>query len=316
MSNILITGVAGFIGSNLCRRLINNPQNQIFGIDNFVTGQKANLVDLESKPNFKLMVGDINKEIEFELPKIDIIYHLACPASPPKYQSDPIFTLKTSFIGTLNILNLAKKHNSKVLFSSTSEVYGDPLIPIQKEFYRGNVNTVGPRACYDEGKRVAETLCFEFRQKENLDVKIFRIFNTYGPLMDKNDGRVVSNFINQALTDQNITIYGDGSQTRSFQYIEDLVDGILALNQTRDFYGPVNLGSPFDFSMLELAEIILKLIPKSTSQIVYQDLPIDDPLQRKPDISLAKQKLNWEPKIQLEEGLLKTIDFFKKNLET
>jgi len=308
---ILITGVAGFIGSNLCHRLTANPQNLVIGVDNFYTGNPDNLKKINNLPNFKIVTADVNQPINLEYSKIDVIYHLACPASPPKYQKDPIFTLKTSFEGTLNLLNLAKNLKSQFIFASTSEVYGDPQIRLQSENYRGNVNTVGPRACYDEGKRVAETLCYEFRQMYNLDVKIFRVFNTYGPLMDKNDGRVVSNFINQALENRNITIYGDGSQIRSFQYIDDLIDGILLLTHKKDFYGPVNIGNPNEFTIKELSQIILELIPQSKSKIVYESLPQDDPLQRKPDITLAKKKLGWEPKILVKEGLLKTIEYFK-----
>ena len=312
MPNILITGAAGFIGANLTRKLIQNPENQIFALDNLITGQESNFLELENLPNFHFIKADINEPLEdLQIDKIDVIYNLACPASPPKYQANSIFTLKTSFLGSLNLLELAKKHNSQYIFASTSEVYGDPTVAIQTESYRGNVNTVGPRACYDEGKRVAETLCWEYRQQFGLDIKIFRVFNTYGPFMDAFDGRVVSNFINQALRNQDITIYGDGSQTRSFQYIDDLVDGILKLSEAESFYGPVNIGNPFDFTITELAEKVLKLIPESKSKIVYRPLPQDDPLQRKPDISLAKKELGWEPKIELEEGLLKTVGYFK-----
>jgi UDP-glucuronate decarboxylase len=314
MPNILIAGAAGFIGANLTHKLIQNPENQIFALDNLITGQKSNLSNLENLPNFHFIKANINEPLDFQIDKIDIIYNLACPASPPKYQANSIFTLKTSFLGTLNLLELAKKHNSKYLFASTSEVYGDPEVKIQTESYRGNVNTVGPRACYDEGKRVAETLCWEYRHQFNLDIKIFRIFNTYGPLMDAFDGRVVSNFINQAIRNEDITIYGDGTQTRSFQYIDDLVDGILKLSQAKDFYGPVNLGNPIDFTIKELANRILEIIPESKSKIIHQKLPQDDPLQRKPDISLAKKELNWEPLIDLEEGILKTVAYFKEKM--
>ena len=314
MPNILIAGAAGFIGANLTHKLVQNPENQIFALDNLITGQKSNLSNLENLPNFHFIKANINEPLDFQIDKIDIIYNLACPASPPKYQANSIFTLKTSFLGTLNLLELAKKHNSKYLFASTSEVYGDPEVKIQTESYRGNVNTVGPRACYDEGKRVAETLCWEYRQQFNLDIKIFRIFNTYGPLMDAFDGRVVSNFINQAIRNEDITIYGDGTQTRSFQYIDDLVDGILKLSQANDFYGPVNLGNPIDFTIKELANKILEIIPESKSKIIHQKLPQDDPLQRKPDISLAKKELNWEPLIGLEEGILKTVAYFKEKM--
>jgi UDP-glucuronate decarboxylase len=314
MPNILIAGAAGFIGANLTHKLVQNPENQIFALDNLITGQKSNLSNLENLPNFHFIKANINEPLDFRIDKIDIIYNLACPASPPKYQANSIFTLKTSFLGTLNLLELAKKHNSKYLFASTSEVYGDPEVKIQTESYRGNVNTVGPRACYDEGKRVAETLCWEYRQQFNLDIKIFRIFNTYGPLMDAFDGRVVSNFINQAIRNEDITIYGDGTQTRSFQYIDDLVNGILKLSQANDFYGPVNLGNPIDFTIKELANKILEIIPESKSKIIHQKLPQDDPLQRKPDISLAKKELNWEPLIGLEEGILKTVAYFKEKM--
>ena len=248
-----------------------------------------------------------------EFKKIDVIYNLACPASPPKYQKDPIFTLKTSFLGNLNLLELAKKHKAQYIFSSTSEIYGDPKVTPQSEEYRGNVNTMGPRACYDEGKRVAETLCWEYRRLYDMDVKVFRVFNTYGPFMDKNDGRVVSNFINQALNNEDITIYGDGSQSRSFQYIDDLIDGILKLAGTKDFYGPVNIGNPVEFSIKELSNIVLDLIPDSTSKIVYRELPKDDPMQRCPDIFVAKQKIGRGPTIDVKLGLQKTIDYFKNN---
>jgi UDP-glucuronate decarboxylase len=315
MSKILVAGAAGFIGSNLIRTLIKNPENQIFALDNLITGRESNLSELENLSNFSFIKADINEPLEgLQIDKIDTIYNLACPASPPKYQANSIFTLKTSFLGSLNLLELAKKYNAKYLFASTSEVYGDPEVTIQTESYRGNVNTVGPRACYDEGKRVAETLCWEYRQQFNLDVKIFRVFNTYGPFMDPFDGRVVSNFINQALQNQDITIYGDGSQTRSFQYIDDLIDGILKLSNSKDFYGPVNLGNPVDFTIKQLADKVLKLIPNSNSKIIYKPLPVDDPLQRKPDISLAKSKLDWEPKVSLEEGLLKVIEYFRNIL--
>ena len=305
----LITGGAGFIGTNLCKRLLNDG-HKVICVDNLYTGQKRNIEPLMNNPNFKFINHNIIEPLNIE-EKIDEIYNLACPASPPHYQKDPIFTLQTNFMGISNMLELAKKNNCKILQASTSEVYGDPLEHPQKESYWGHVNCVGIRSCYDEGKRCAETLCFNYINEYKVDVKIIRIFNTYGPSMDKDDGRVVTNFINQALFDQDITIYGDGTQTRSFQFVDDLIEAMIRVMKTDNtFHGPINLGNPNEFTIKELAEITLELIKDSKSKIVYVELPQDDPCKRKPDISLAKEKLGWEPKIQLREGLKKTIDYF------
>lgn len=305
----LITGGAGFIGTNLCKRLLNDG-HKVICVDNLYTGQKRNIEPLMNNPNFKFINHNIIEPLNIE-EKIDEIYNLACPASPPHYQKDPIFTLQTNFMGISNMLELAKKNNCKILQASTSEVYGDPLEHPQKESYWGHVNCVGIRSCYDEGKRCAETLCFDYINEYKVDVKIIRIFNTYGPSMDKDDGRVVTNFINQALFDKDITIYGDGTQTRSFQFVDDLIEAMIRVMKTDNtFHGPINLGNPNEFTIKELAEITLELIKDSKSKIVYVELPQDDPCKRKPDISLAKEKLGWEPKIQLREGLKKTIDYF------
>jgi len=305
----LITGGAGFIGTNLCKRLLNDG-HKVICVDNLYTGQMRNIEPLMSNPNFKFINHNIIEPLNNE-EKIDEIYNLACPASPPHYQKDPIFTLQTNFMGMSNMLELAKKNNCKILQASTSEVYGDPLEHPQKESYWGHVNCVGIRSCYDEGKRCAETLCFNYINEYKVDVKIIRIFNTYGPSMDKDDGRVVTNFINQALFDKDITIYGDGKQTRSFQFVDDLIEAMIRVMKTDNtFHGPINLGNPNEFTIKELAEITLELIKDSKSKIVYEELPQDDPCKRKPDISLAKEKLGWEPKIQLREGLKKTIDYF------
>ena len=305
----LITGGAGFIGTNLCKRLLNDG-HKVICVDNLYTGQKRNIEPLMNNPNFKFINHNIIEPLNIE-EKIDEIYNLACPASPPHYQKDPIFTLQTNFMGISNMLELAKKNNCKILQASTSEVYGDPLEHPQKESYWGHVNCVGIRSCYDEGKRCAETLCYNYINQFGVDVKIIRIFNTYGPSMDKDDGRVVTNFINQALFDKDITIYGDGTQTRSFQFVDDLIEAMIRVMKTDNtFHGPINLGNPNEFTIKELAEITLELIKDSKSKIVYVELPQDDPCKRKPDISLAKEKLGWEPKIQLREGLKKTIDYF------
>jgi len=305
----LITGGAGFIGTNLCKRLLSDG-HKVICVDNLYTGQKRNIEPLMNNPNFKFINHNIIEPLNIE-EKIDEIYNLACPASPPHYQKDPIFTLQTNFMGMSNMLELANKNNCKILQASTSEVYGDPLEHPQKESYWGHVNCVGIRSCYDEGKRCAETLCFNYINDYKVDVKIIRIFNTYGPSMDKDDGRVVTNFINQALFDKDITIYGDGTQTRSFQFVDDLIEAMIRVMKTDNtFHGPINLGNPNEFTIKELAEITLELIKDSKSKIVYVELPQDDPCKRKPDISLAKEKLGWEPKIQLREGLKKTIDYF------
>jgi len=307
MKKILVTGGAGFLGSNLCVRLLKEG-NQVVALDNFYTGRKDNIADFLKNENFQVLEHDITQPIDL---KVDEIYNLACPASPPHYQCDPIFTYKTSILGALNMLELAKANNAKILQASTSEVYGDPAIHPQPESYWGNVNPVGIRSCYDEGKRGAETLFFDYHRQYNLPIRVIRIFNTYGPNMDPKDGRVVSNFIMQALQNKDITIFGDGSQTRSFQYVDDLLDGMIKMmNNESDFIGPVNLGNPGEFTIKELAEKVLQMIPESSSKIVFEPLPGDDPKQRKPDISLAKEKLNWEPKVVLDEGLKKTIEYF------
>lgn len=305
----LITGGAGFIGTNLCKRLLKEG-HKVICIDNLYTGQMKNIEPLMSNPNFKFINHNIIEPLKIE-EKIDEIYNLACPASPPHYQKDPLFTINTCYIGMTNMLELAKKNNCKILQASTSEVYGDPLEHPQKETYWGHVNCFGIRSCYDEGKRSAETLCYNYIKQFGVDVKIIRIFNTYGPSMDKNDGRVVTNFINQALHDKDITIYGDGSQTRSFQYVDDLIEAMTRVMKTdNSFHGPINLGNPNEFTIKELAEILLEIVKDSKSKIVYVELPKDDPCKRKPDISLAKKTLDWEPKIQLKEGLKRTIDYF------
>lgn len=310
MKRILVTGGAGFIGSHLCERLLNEG-NEVISLDNYFTGTKSNIIHLLDHPFFEVIRHDITMPFYAE---VDEIYNLACPASPIHYQFNPIKTIKTSVMGTINILGLAKRVKAKILQASTSEVYGDPQVHPQTEDYWGNVNPIGVRSCYDEGKRCAETLCINYNAQNNVKIKIARIFNTYGPKMLPNDGRVVSNFIVQALQGENITIYGDGLQTRSFQFIDDLVEGLIRLmNTSDDFMGPVNIGNPTEFTMLELARKILNLT-KSTSEISFLPLPPDDPEQRKPDIGLARKVLGWEPKIMLEQGLLKTIEYFKNSL--
>jgi UDP-glucuronate decarboxylase len=307
---ILVTGGAGFIGSYLCERLIDEG-NEVICVDNFFTGRKRNIVRLLDNPYFEIVRHDITFPLYIEL---DEIFNLACPASPIYYQFDPVQTTKTSIMGSINMLGLAKRLKIKILQASTSEVYGDPKIHPQTENYRGNVNPIGPRACYDEGKRCAETLYFDYKRQHNLKIKVVRIFNTFGPRMRPDDGRVISNFIVQALKGEDITVYGDGSQTRSFCYVDDLVDGIVKMMDSRDeFTGPVNLGNPREFTILELAEKIISLTG-SNSKIIYKSLPEDDPIQRQPNIDLAKEELNWEPKIQLDEGLKKTINYFERLL--
>ena len=308
MKRVLVTGGSGFIGSHLCERLINDG-NEVICLDNFFTGSKKNIEHLINNPHFELVRHDI---IEPYYAEVDQIYNLACPASPVHYQYNPIKTIKTSVMGAINVLGLAKRVKARILQASTSEVYGDPIVHPQPESYWGNVNPIGLRSCYDEGKRCAETLFMDYHNQNNVDIKIIRIFNTYGPRMNQDDGRVVSNFIVQALKGEDITIYGDGSQTRSFQYIDDLVEGtVRMMNTDSDFIGPVNIGNPIEFTMVELAENILD-ITNSKSKLIYLPLPKDDPKQRKPDISLAKEKLSgWEPKIQLKEGLVKTIAYFE-----
>ncbi len=303
---ILVTGGAGFVGSHLCRRLLNEG-NEVICLDNFFTGDKANILDMMDNPYFELIRHDVQQPILLE---VDEIYNLACPASPPHYQYDPVATTRTSVLGAINMLDIARKCGAKILQASTSEVYGDPEVHPQPESYRGNVSTTGIRACYDEGKRCAETLFFDYQRQYGVEIKIIRIFNTYGPSMNPDDGRVVSNFIVQALKGEDITIYGDGKQTRSFQYIDDLVEGMIKLMNSRNgFAGPVNIGNPGEFTMIELAEKILKLTG-SKSKLIYKPLPQDDPMQRQPVIELAKKELDWEPKIPLEDGLKKTIEYF------
>ncbi len=302
---ILVTGGAGFIGSHLCKRLL-NEKHKVICLDNLFTGTFKNIEELENNNNFEFVNHDITKP--YYRDNIDEIYNLACPASPIHYQSNPIKTVKTCTIGVINMLGLAKKNNAKILQASTSEVYGDPEIHPQKEDYNGNVNTLGFRSCYDEGKRCAETLFMDYKREHNLNIRIVRIFNTYGPNMKKNDGRVVSNFILQALKGDDITVYGDGSQTRSFQFIDDLVNGLIKMMNS-DTVGPVNLGNPIELSMKDLATMVIKLT-NSSSNIIYKDLPEDDPKRRRPDISLANTKLDWKPVINLETGLQKTINYF------
>ena len=305
---ILVTGGAGFLGSHLCEKLIAQGHD-VLCVDNFFTGTKANVAHLMSHPNFELMRHDVTFPLYVE---VDEIYNLACPASPIHYQRDPVQTTKTSVHGAINMLGLAKRVKAKILQASTSEVYGDPEVHPQPESYWGNVNPVGIRSCYDEGKRCAETLFFDYWRQHQLEIKVVRIFNTYGPCMHPNDGRVVSNFIVQALRGEDITIYGDGSQTRSFCYVDDLLEAMVrAMNTSSEFTGPVNIGNSTEFTMLELAELVLNLT-KSKSKIVHQPLPYDDPKQRKPDIRLAKEALGWEPTVRLEVGLRETISYFKK----
>lgn len=307
---ILVTGGAGFVGSHLCRRLLSEG-HEVVCLDNYFTGTKDNVIDLIPNPRFELMRHDVTFPLYIE---VDQIYNLACPASPIHYQFDPVQTTKTSVHGAINMLGLAKRTKARILQASTSEVYGDPEEHPQKETYWGHVNPIGFRSCYDEGKRCAETLFFDYYKQNQVDIRVIRIFNTYGPNMHPNDGRVVSNFIVQALKNQDITIYGDGSQTRSFQYVDDLIEGMIKMMNQDGFIGPVNIGNPGEFTIKQLAEMTLKFIPESTSKIIYKPLPSDDPKQRCPDITLAKEKLSWEPTIKLEDGLKKTIDYFKHKL--
>ncbi len=307
MKRILVTGGAGFIGSHLCRRLL-EMGNEVICLDNFFTGSKRNIYSYLENKNFELVRHDITKEYFAE---VDYIYNLACPASPPHYQYNAIKTIKTSVLGMINMLGLAKRCKARILQASTSEVYGDPKVHPQREDYWGNVNPIGIRSCYDEGKRCAETLMMDYYRQNNVDIRIVRIFNTYGPNMDPDDGRVVSNFILQALKGEDITIYGDGSQTRSFCYVDDLVTGMIKMMENPSFIGPVNLGNPSERTILDFAKLIIELT-NSKSNIIYKPLPSDDPTQRKPDITLAKEKLGWEPKVNIEEGLLKTIEYFKE----
>ncbi|MEO5961049.1 MAG: UDP-glucuronic acid decarboxylase family protein [Opitutaceae bacterium] len=303
---ILVTGGAGFLGSHLCERLLKDG-NEVVCIDNLFTGQKANIAQLLDNPNFEFVRHDIIDPFKFE---VDQIYNLACPASPPHYQYNSIKTIKTSVMGMINCLGLAKRVKARVFQASTSEVYGDPQVHPQPESYWGNVNPIGKRSCYDEGKRCAETLCFDYHRENKVDVRVIRIFNTYGPRMHPNDGRVVSNFIVQALKGDNLTIYGDGTQTRSFCYVDDLIEGFVRFMAQTQTHGPMNLGNPGEFTMLQLAELTLKLTG-GKSKIVHKPLPSDDPKQRQPDISLAKKILKWEPTVPLEEGLKRTIAYFR-----
>ena len=307
--NILVTGGAGFLGSHLCDRLINEG-HKVICLDNYFTGKKENINHLVDNPFFSLVEQDVIEHFDFE---VDQIYNLACPASPPHYQFNPIKTIKTSFMGALNCLDLAYKNQARVLQASTSEVYGDPEVHPQPETYKGNVNPIGIRACYDEGKRCAETLFFDYHREKNVDIRVARIFNTYGPRMLPDDGRVVSNFIVQAIKGEDLTIYGDGKQTRSFCYVDELIDGLIKLMNHPDCIGPVNIGNPGEFTILELADTIIQKT-NTSSRISMHPLPGDDPLQRKPDISIAKEQLNWEPKIALSEGLDKTIEYFRERI--
>jgi UDP-glucuronate decarboxylase len=310
MKSILVTGGAGFLGSHLCERLLERGDNVIC-LDNFFTGRKDNVLHLLANPRFELIRHDIVHPIVIEA---DQIYNLACPASPVAYQFNPIKTIKTSTVGVVNVLGLAKRCKARVLHASTSEVYGDPTVHPQKEDYWGNVNPLGPRSCYDEGKRVAESLCMNYYQEHRLEVRIIRIFNTYGPRMDPNDGRVISNFITQALRNESLTIYGNGLQTRSFCYVDDLIRGMMLMMDQDQEIGPVNIGNPGEYTMLQLAQEILKLIPESKSVITHAPLPQDDPRQRCPDITKARAVLGWAPSIDLQHGLARTIAYYREEL--
>jgi UDP-glucuronate decarboxylase len=306
---ILVTGGAGFLGSHLCERLLHDG-HEVICIDNLFTGQKTNIAHLLANPRFEFVRHDVIDPFKFE---VDQIYNLACPASPPHYQYNPIKTIKTSVMGSINCLGLAKRVRARVFQASTSEVYGDPAVHPQPESYWGNVNPIGKRSCYDEGKRCAETLFFDYHRENKVDIRVIRIFNTYGPRMHPNDGRVVSNFIVQALKGEDLTIYGDGRQTRSFCYVDDLIEGFVRFMGQTETVGPMNLGNPGEFTMLELAELTLKLVG-GKSKIVHRPLPADDPKQRRPDIALAKRVLKWEPQVPLEEGLRRTIAYFRSTL--
>ena len=307
IKRILVTGGAGFLGSHLCDRLVQAGQDVIC-VDNFFTSQKANVAHLLDRPNFELVRHDVTHPLFLE---VDEIYNLACPAAPGHYQYNPIKTIKTSVMGAINMLGLAKRVRARILHSSTSEIYGDPDVHPQPESYRGNVNPIGPRACYDEGKRAAETLMFDYRRQNNVNIRVVRIFNTYGPRMHPYDGRVVSNFIRQALAGEDITIYGDGSQSRSFCYVDDLIDGLLKMMAgPDDFPGPVNLGNPDEFTIRQLAEAVVELTGSASGIVESRALPEDDPIQRQPDITLARTKLGWEPTVALRDGLKRTIEWF------
>jgi UDP-glucuronate decarboxylase len=306
---ILVTGGAGFLGSHLCERLLNEG-NEVICLDNFFTGRRINIQPLMANPRFEVVRHDVIDPFKFE---VDQIYNLACPASPPHYQYNPIKTTKTSVMGAINCLGLAKRVKARVFQASTSEVYGDPHVHPQREDYWGNVNPIGKRSCYDEGKRCAETLFFDYHRENRVDIRVVRIFNTYGPRMLPNDGRVVSNFIVQALKDEDLTVYGDGSQTRSFCYVDDLIEGFVRLMNQTETVGPMNIGNPGEFTMLELAEQVLKIVG-GKSKIVHKPLPSDDPKQRRPDISLAQRVLKWEPKVALDDGLKRTIEYFRTQI--
>lgn len=311
MNKILVTGGAGFVGANLCERLVKNQDNYVIALDNLETGRRINLKECEKYENFEFIEGDVQTPVNIE---VNQIYNAACPASPPAYQKSPVNTTKTCVLGAINMLELATKYGAVMLQFSTSEVYGNPQIHPQPETYRGDVNPIGIRSCYDEGKRVAESLCFSYNKEFGTKIKVIRIFNTYGKYMDPNDGRVVSNFIMQALKGEDITVYGDGTQTRSFQYVDDLIEGIVRMmnDSRKDFPGPVNLGNPGEFTMLELAEKVL-LHTHSSSRIVFRPLPSDDPMKRQARIDVAKAELNgWEPKIALDEGLDRAIEYFRQ----
>jgi len=310
MRSILVTGGAGFLGSHLCERLLERGDNVIC-LDNFFTGRKENIIHLMGNPRFELLRHDIVQPMVLE---IDQIYNLACPASPVAYQYNPIKTIKTSTVGVVNVLGLAKRCKARVLHCSTSEVYGDPTVHPQREDYWGNVNPIGPRSCYDEGKRVAESLCVNYHQEHNLQVRIIRIFNTYGPRMDPNDGRVISNFITQALRGEPITIYGDGTQTRSFCYCDDLIRGMIQMMDQNQEIGPVNIGNPGEYTMLQLAQEVIRAIPETRSTITHVELPKDDPKQRCPDITKAQSLLGWNPTIDLRTGLQRTVEYYRKEL--
>lgn len=303
---ILVTGGTGFIGNHLCRRLLSEG-HYVICLDNNFTGSMKNIADLRENPNFEFIRHDITESLYLE---VDQIYHLACPASPKAYQYNAIKTIKTNILGTLYALGIAKRTEARILLTSTSEVYGDPKESPQREEYWGNVNPIGIRSCYDEGKRVAETLMMEYHRNHNVDIRIARIFNTYGPNMDPQDGRVVSNFINQCLKNEDITIYGDGSQTRSFCYVNDMVDGLIKLMETEDITGPINLGNPDERTIKQLAEKIKELIPESSSKIIYKELPSDDPMKRNPDITKAREILDWNPLVNTDDGLKSTINYF------
>jgi len=308
MRKVLIAGGAGFVGSHLADAFL-TAGNEVIVVDNMSTGRSENIKHLDGRNSFRYINDDIREPLDLD---VDLIFNMACPASPPKYQVDPVATMDICYIGTKNLLNLAHKNSAKLIHASTSEVYGDPQIKLQSEQYRGWVNTMGPRACYDEGKRISETLCYEYNEMYGLDVRVARIFNTYGPRMDPDDGRVVSNFIMQALRGENLTIYGDGSQTRSFGYISDLIDGLQKIaTQIPISVSPINLGNTKEFSIIELADLVLKMLPSLNSKLVFEKLPQDDPQQRCPDTQRAKTVLNWEAKVDLESGLAKTIEYFR-----